>query len=45
VAIDTGTDIGVYTDIDGQARPHDAGFDIGFDAILIHPLYLPLILQ
>ena len=44
-AIDAGTDVGVYTDIDGQTRPHDAGFDIGFDEMLIHLLSLPLVLR
>jgi len=29
--IDTGTDAGVYTDIDGDARPMGAGFDMGSD--------------
>ena len=29
--IDTGIDIGVYADIDGDARPQGAGFDIGSD--------------
>ncbi len=27
--IDTGTDAGVYTDIDGQSRPSGAGYDMG----------------
>ena len=29
--IDTGTDAGVYTDVDGEARPQGADFDIGVD--------------
>ena len=29
--IDTGIDIGVYTDIEGDARPQGAGFDMGSD--------------
>ncbi len=29
--IDAGTDAGVYTDVDGDARPLGAGFDIGAD--------------
>ncbi|MBI5568238.1 MAG: hypothetical protein HY870_25315, partial [Chloroflexi bacterium] len=28
-AIDHGIDVGVYTDLDGNLRPHGAGFDIG----------------
>lgn len=29
--IDTGTDAGVYADIDGEVRPYDTGFDMGAD--------------
>ena len=29
--IDTGTDAGIYTDIDGDVRPQGAGFDMGSD--------------
>jgi len=32
--IDTGTDAGVYTDIDGDVRPYGAGFDMGTDEFL-----------
>jgi hypothetical protein len=28
-AIDAGIDVGVYTDLDGAARPQGAGYDIG----------------
>ena len=47
-AIDAGTDLGVLTDFDGEIRPLNGGFDIGFDEInladfLPAKLYLPLI--
>ena len=42
-AIDAGIDVGIYTDIDGQTRPFDAGFDIGYDEVVIYPLFLPLL--
>jgi len=29
--IDSGTDTGIYTDIDGDIRPYGAGFDMGAD--------------
>jgi len=35
--IDTGTDAGVYTDIDGQSRPWGAGFDMGADEFSTEP--------
>lgn len=44
-AIDVGTDVGIYIDIDGQPRPFGAGFDIGYDEAVIYPLFLPLVLQ
>jgi len=33
--IDAGADVGVYTDIDGDDRPLDAGFDMGSDEFFI----------
>ncbi len=44
-AIDAGTDVGVYTDFDGQTRPQGAGFDIGFDEAFAAHIYLPSILR
>ena len=43
-AKDAGTDSGVTTDFDGDARPVDLGFDIGFDEVNLSPYsyYLPL---
>jgi hypothetical protein len=31
VAVDAGLDAGVAVDLDGQARPNGAGFDVGAD--------------
>lgn len=45
-AIDTGTNVGVTTDIDGQTRPIGIGFDIGYyEYAVIRKLFLPLILR
>ncbi len=44
-AIDTGIDVSVTTDIDGQARPFNGLFDIGYDEFVIYNIYLPLALK
>jgi len=44
-ALDAGTNVGVYTDIDGQTRPQGGGFDIGFDEVPVVRVHLPLILR
>jgi predicted outer membrane repeat protein len=44
-AIDAGVDAGLYTDFDGQLRPQGAGFDIGYDEVLVAHVYLPLIIR
>ena len=35
--VDSGTDAGVYTDMDGQRRPWGAGFDMGADEFSTEP--------
>ena len=35
--IDSGTDAGVYTDMDGQLRPYGAGYDMGADEFSTEP--------
>jgi len=45
VALDAGTDVGVYADIDGQTRPQDNGFDSGYDELLIARIYLPIVVR
>ena len=46
-AIDAGSDTGLLLDYDGDVRPRDNGFDIGFDEGSLLPppkeLYLPLV--
>ena len=45
-AIDQGVDAGVTTDIDGDARPIDAAYDIGADETAArYFIYLPLVLR
>ncbi len=36
-AIDTGVDVGVYTDFEGEVRPQGNGFDMGYDELLTPP--------
>ena len=38
--VDSGTDAGVYTDMDGQRRPWGAGFDMGADEFSTEPCSL-----
>ena len=45
-AIDQGVDAGVATDIDGDARPIDAAYDIGADETAArYFIYLPLVVR
>lgn len=45
-AIDQGVDAGVTTDIDGQARPHNAIPDLGADEFYTtYKVYLPLVMK
>ncbi|HQZ21733.1 MAG TPA: choice-of-anchor Q domain-containing protein [Thermoflexales bacterium] len=40
-AINTGTNMGIYTDYFGNARPFGSGFDIGYHEFALRYLYLP----
>jgi predicted outer membrane repeat protein len=42
-AIDQGVNAGIAFDVDGDPRPLDGGFDIGFDEFALRVLYLPLL--
>ena len=42
-AIDAGLNAGLAVDVDGDPRPQDAGFDIGYDEFALRLLYLPLV--
>jgi len=44
-AINAGVNAGVFTDIDGDPRPVNAGFDIGYDEFFLRLLFLPVILR
>lgn len=44
-AIDTGTNAGVTSDFEGDPRPLDSGFDIGFDEWSRKFVYLPFIVK
>lgn len=41
-ALEVGLDAGISTDFDGETRPQEGGFDLGFDELFVRRLYLPL---
>lgn len=43
-AIDWGTNAGVLTDFEGDARPQRNEFDIGYDEFVVR-VYLPLVIR
>lgn len=45
LAVDTGTDAGIYVDFEGQARPFGTGFDMGYHEAVVFRLYLPAVLR
>jgi hypothetical protein len=44
-ALDRGVEGEVTGDIDGDARPQGAGYDIGADELLVRRVYLPLVVR
>ncbi len=44
-AQDVGVNVGVPSDFDGDARPLDLGFDLGYDEFALVRLFLPLVVR
>ena len=44
-AVDAGTNAGVPIDFEGDVRPENSGFDIGFDELSLRTVYLPLVMR